>query len=337
MVLVTSESIHYTSDINEREEAGTPSIIGAIRLGLAFSMKEQMGYNWMKQQLNRISKYAERRLKEEAGDAIVLLGRPKALPSDHIPHNFLPTFSFLVKSGSKFLHHNFVTALLNDLFGVQTRSGCSCAGLWGEYLLGTIDDVNASGLVKSITEDGDMSMKPGWTRFSLAAWLTQDEIDYVLDSVLFVALNGRSFMSLYTCNDVTGQWVHKDRDGMPSQSLIGRFQIREVESKRAPTRSKCLTLQQKTLMDHWGGASARELFSDLKINALDILSNLPPETGELSQVIPSVEPTQNTLKGEWSRSKVRSKVIEKQGITTVELLAHTKGNKWFRSSKGRTP
>ena len=37
--------------------------------------------------------------------------------------------SFVVKAPSgRFLHHNFVVALLNDLFGIQSRGGCSCAG-----------------------------------------------------------------------------------------------------------------------------------------------------------------------------------------------------------------
>ncbi|KAJ1487475.1 hypothetical protein T484DRAFT_3629319 [Baffinella frigidus] len=33
--------------------------------------------------------------------------------------------------GVKSLHHNFVVALLNDLFGIQSRGGCSCAGPYG--------------------------------------------------------------------------------------------------------------------------------------------------------------------------------------------------------------
>jgi hypothetical protein len=36
----------------------------------------------------------------------------------------------------RYLHHNFVVALLNDLFGIQSRGGCSCAGPYGHRLLG---------------------------------------------------------------------------------------------------------------------------------------------------------------------------------------------------------
>jgi len=41
----------------------------------------------------------------------------------------LPIFSFLVRCKDRFLHHNFVCALLNDLFGVQAR------GKWFMILL----------------------------------------------------------------------------------------------------------------------------------------------------------------------------------------------------------
>lgn len=42
----------------------------------------------------------------------------------------LPIFSFMVyhKQSGRFLHHNYVSTLLNDLFGVQARGGCACAG-----------------------------------------------------------------------------------------------------------------------------------------------------------------------------------------------------------------
>ena len=48
----------------------------------------------------------------------------------------LSIVSFVVRYGQQYLHHNFVVALLNDLFGIQARGGCSCAGPYGHRLLG---------------------------------------------------------------------------------------------------------------------------------------------------------------------------------------------------------
>lgn len=46
----------------------------------------------------------------------------------------LPIFSFIVThpTVSKLVHHNFISTLLNDLYGIQTRGGCACAGPYGE-------------------------------------------------------------------------------------------------------------------------------------------------------------------------------------------------------------
>lgn len=49
----------------------------------------------------------------------------------------LPIFSFLVRHPrGVFLHHNFVCAVLNDIFGIQARGNCACASTYAYDLLG---------------------------------------------------------------------------------------------------------------------------------------------------------------------------------------------------------
>ncbi|EER07279.1 hypothetical protein Pmar_PMAR020440 [Perkinsus marinus ATCC 50983] len=60
----------------------------------------------------------------------------------------LPSYTFKTRSGEwyhirrddrqklKYLHYNFVAAVLNDLFGIQARGGCACAGPYAETILG---------------------------------------------------------------------------------------------------------------------------------------------------------------------------------------------------------
>ena len=57
----------------------------------------------------------------------------------------LPIFSFLIKCGERFLHYNFVCALLNDIFGIQSRGGCQCAGPYAQRLLGMPKHCDANG------------------------------------------------------------------------------------------------------------------------------------------------------------------------------------------------
>jgi selenocysteine lyase/cysteine desulfurase len=69
------------------------------------------------------------------------------------------------------LHHHFVTALLDNLFGMQTRGGCSCAGPYGHHLLG-IDSEQSHAHRDVITEQDIEAMKPGWTRVSFPYFMS---------------------------------------------------------------------------------------------------------------------------------------------------------------------
>ena len=116
----------YVRDIERREEGGTPDIVGSIRAGLVFRLKDAVGAEAIRQ---REESFTHRALERwEANPAIEVLG------SHDLPR--LSIVSFVVRYEGRYLHHNFVVALLNDLFGIQARGGCSCAGPYGHRLLG---------------------------------------------------------------------------------------------------------------------------------------------------------------------------------------------------------
>ena len=118
---------------------------------------------------------------------------PSATDTDTAHH--LPIFSFLIRCGVRFLHHNFVCALLNDLFGVQSRGGCQCAGPFSQQLLGLTAASNQQ--IESALLDKHEVLRPGYSRLSLTYWMSAAEVQYVLDSVLFVAAHGYKFLPLY--------------------------------------------------------------------------------------------------------------------------------------------
>ncbi|CAN0179587.1 unnamed protein product, partial [Discosporangium mesarthrocarpum] len=134
----------------------------------------------------------------------------------------LPIFSFLIRHKQRYLHYNFVCALLNDLFGVQSRGGCQCSGPYSQRLLGM-----APGDVVAI--EGELLKKhellrPGFTRLSLAYWNSDQEVKYILDAVLFVADKGHLFLDQYRVNHKTGEWKHKTRfTRFPERRWLGNF------------------------------------------------------------------------------------------------------------------
>jgi hypothetical protein len=185
-------SVDYVSKLDEREEGGTPDILGDIRAGTSFLVKEMAGPARILEHERRIADYALSRLKRHP--AIELLG-----PTD-VPR--LPIISFNVKR----LHHDFVSVLLDHLFGIQNRAGCSCAGPYGHRLLG-IDRERSERYREQIAR-GITGVKPGWVRVTLPYYASEEDVEFLLSAVEFVADHGKAFVPAYRLGWLDGVWRH---------------------------------------------------------------------------------------------------------------------------------
>ncbi|CAN6335761.1 unnamed protein product [Urochloa humidicola] len=213
------EDTVYYHDIEEREDAGTPPIIQKIRASLAFWVKEYIGFDTMGLRERVYSEVAMKKLVSNPN--IRVLGNTSA--------ERLPIFSFLIYppvSNSKFgmdnepgcynssldvmrrgrlpLHGRFVTRLLNDLFGIQARGGCACAGPYGHTLLEIENELSLR--IRSAILEGYSGLKPGWTRLSFSYYLSKEEFKFILAAIEFVGLYGHRFLSLYKFDWITGDW-----------------------------------------------------------------------------------------------------------------------------------
>ena len=127
----------YHDDIEVREDAGTPPILGKIRCALTFWVKEFVGIDTIQQIESFYINKATHQLSSHPN--IKILGK-STLPRMHHRASIL-SFN-VVDPNSKPLHGRFVVRLLNDLFGIQSRGGCACAGPYGHYLLGIDKDTS---------------------------------------------------------------------------------------------------------------------------------------------------------------------------------------------------
>jgi hypothetical protein len=119
----------------------------------------------------------------------------------------LSIVSFVVRDGPRYLHHNFVVALLNDLFGIQSRGGCSCAGPYGHRLLGI--DIERSHEFEREIARGCEGIKPGWVRVNFNYFISEAVFEYVLDAVHLVADQGRKLLPDYRFDPARGLWRHR--------------------------------------------------------------------------------------------------------------------------------
>jgi selenocysteine lyase/cysteine desulfurase len=187
----------YLDDPVEREEGGTPAIVESIRAGLVFQLKEAVGADTIAA-LER--SFIHRAMDSwGANPTIELLGNLKA--------ERLSIVSFVVRHGTRYLHHNFVVALLNDLFGIQARGGCSCAGPYGHRLLGI--DIDRSHAFEREIARGCEGIKPGWVRVNFNYFISEAVFAYLLEAVHLVADQGWKLLGDYRFDPASGLWRHR--------------------------------------------------------------------------------------------------------------------------------
>jgi selenocysteine lyase/cysteine desulfurase len=195
----------YLDDPVAREEGGTPAIVESIRAGLVFALKQAVGTEVIQASEERLWKRALRRWS--ASPNIEVLGNPDA--------RRLSIVSLRIRHDGRYLHHNYVVAVLNDLFGIQARGGCSCAGPYGHRLLAI--GAARSHAFRAEIGHGCEGIKPGWTRINFNYFISDTVADYLIDAVDLTAAHGHRLLTDYRFDPHTGLWRH--RNGPPRPPL----------------------------------------------------------------------------------------------------------------------
>lgn len=194
---VSSARHTYLTDPIHREEGGTPAIVEGIRAGLVFQLKQTVGAEVIEE---LEADFLARAIASWAQHPnIKILG--------NIDAKRLSIVSFVIRHGERILHHNFVVALLNDLFGIQTRGGCSCAGPYGHRLLGI--DLAHSMKYHDAIKAGSEGIKPGWVRLNFNYFISEDVFRFIVRAVEMVADQGWRLLPHYDFDPVTGIWRHR--------------------------------------------------------------------------------------------------------------------------------
>jgi len=197
----------YLEDPEHREEGGTPAIVESIRAGLVFQLKEAVGYETIRE---REKGFIDRAIASwSANPNLRVLGNHNAWR--------LSIVSFIIRHGDRYLHHNFGVALLNDLFGIQARGGCSCAGPYGHRLLG-IDMTTSREFEREITR-GCEGIKPGWIRVNFNYFVSERVFEFILSAVHFVANEGWKLLPHYDFCAESGQWRNRQGRRQPPMRL----------------------------------------------------------------------------------------------------------------------
>ena len=207
VAFVTVGEHAYLEEVEHREEAGTPAIVESIRAGLVFQLKSAVGIEAIR---DREESHVRRAMASWMRNPhIDILG------STELPR--LSIVSLGLRHPRGMLHPHFVVAVLNDLFGIQARGGCFCAGPYLQRLHDLEED-----LVEAMEREvlrGHEGVKLGWFRVNFNYFVSSAVVDYIVEAVHLIANDGAKLLPLYRFDPFTGLWHHRSARPRPPVSL----------------------------------------------------------------------------------------------------------------------
>jgi selenocysteine lyase/cysteine desulfurase len=198
----------YISDIEAREDGGTPGFLQTIKTALSIQLKSKMN--------------TENMLLREQEQLKIIFSEMAGIEGMHIlagdVHHRLSIVSFYVEN----VHYNLLVKIMNDRFGIQMRGGCSCAGTYGHYLLNI--EPSQSNKITAFIDNGDLTQKPGWIRMSFHPIMTDEEVYYITDSLKKAIHNMSQWKDDYRYNLRTNEFSHVSFKG-ENQNMCEWFEF----------------------------------------------------------------------------------------------------------------
>ncbi len=154
---VSKDEHFFNSDIEVREDAGTPPILQLIKASFAYQLRYELGLDRIQGRKSVTFRYLEEELAK--------------LPE----HTIYGQTDIHDSIGIIAINFHGVTPFdlcekLSLNYGIQTRAGCSCAGPYGQDLFG-------------ISESNAEKEKPSWLRISLNYTHSKENIKYLIDAL----------------------------------------------------------------------------------------------------------------------------------------------------------
>jgi selenocysteine lyase/cysteine desulfurase len=239
VVYVTPEDHRYIDAPERSEEGGTPAIVESIRAGLVFKLQQDVGCEEIEARESDF--LARAKARWDLHDNIEVLGNPDA--------PCLSITSLRIKHQGKDLHYGFIVALLNDLFGIQSRGGCSCAGPYGHSLLGM--DMDYSKALEAELLKGQMVLRPGWVRLNFNYFIDEDSFVYLVNAISLLAESAWRLLPFYHFDQNSGVWRYQNFKGGVGTVLADIDFLQREDCTSPPSCkfsfSECLALAAEEL------------------------------------------------------------------------------------------
>jgi selenocysteine lyase/cysteine desulfurase len=194
----SKNEVVYSGDIEIKESGGTPNIIGIIKTGLIFRIKDYYIDQIIKDEHEKTTFFQKELLKISCNNLIILN------PVKNTKR--LPIFAIQIKKDKidkidddTFYHYNYIVALLSDLFNIYTRGGVSCAGIFAQKLL-DLNDYQTNKIKENIINNKGTPSNYGWCRITLNSIHTKKDLLIIIKAIKYICKNAYKYEDMYKYN-----------------------------------------------------------------------------------------------------------------------------------------
>lgn len=205
--LVTLDEVRWAAP-PERDEAGTPNLLGAVALASSMRCLQQIGMDLIAQHEKELTSYTLQQLQQIPQVTVYGPADPARV------EDRLGVISFNVEG----LRHGAVAAILGFEGGIAVRHGCFCAHPYVVQLLG-LDEATQNRFHTAILE-GDRSEMPGLVRVSFGCYNTRDDVDHLLAMLRRIVAG--DYQGDYVIDPASGAYLPR---GFDMKSVTAAFSI----------------------------------------------------------------------------------------------------------------
>ncbi len=193
--IVTEDEV-YWGDTPDRDEAGSPNVVGAVALAAAIEALTEIGMDNVAAHEEELIVYALEKMNAMSG--VTVYGESNPLKANEkvgvIPFNLDNVPHFLA------------AAILGYEGGIGVRSGCFCAHPYVVHLLDIDDSEQHSWRERMLS--GDKTDMPGMVRASFGCYNTTDDIDKLID--MLSRIQRKDYQGDYEQETRSGEFVPKN-------------------------------------------------------------------------------------------------------------------------------
>ena len=187
----------YSQNIEKKENGGSCDILGIIKIGLVFDIKNNYGQEIFYEELH-LTKYFNKIFKKlsELNSNFVSIS-----PTNN--EYRLPIFSFQIKK----FHYNYIVILLCEMFGIITRGGINCTAILAEKSL-NINSLNEKKIYDQIKNNKGYPNDYGWVRITLNSTHTKSNMDYIGKAIHYICNNGHKYLDNYKYDESKNSYIN---------------------------------------------------------------------------------------------------------------------------------